>query len=291
MSGSRSTAKKCLTRRTGRGEKALAGTVAVRVFAGTARQDWRPEEEPCRRDQDPAAGRRDQRGGQNHQRAPPKKTDAEEIVETLTHRYQRNLRFFTDWNNEDVLQIYLTALAHVYDPHSDYLGHAQLEQFSITMNLSLFGIGAELVPEDGYCKIRRLLPGGPAIKSKLIKENDRIVAVAQSNQPPVDVVEMSLNKAVQLIRGPKGTEVRLTIIPAGADASTHNVVSIIRDEIPLEESAAKAKIIEMPDARGGNLRLGSLICLPFTRHLTRPAPRTSRSPKAPRRTSRSCSPN
>ena len=122
-----------------------------------------------------------------------------------------------------MLQTYLTALAHVYDPHSDYLDRAQLEQFSIGMNLSLFGIGAELVSEDGYCKIRRLLPGGPAIKSKLIKENDQIVAVAQSNQPPVDIVDMSLNKAVQLIRGPKGTEVRLTIIPAGADASTRTV--------------------------------------------------------------------
>jgi len=188
--------------------------------------------------------------------APPKKSDHDEIVETLRHRYQRNLRFFTDWNDDDVLQTYLTALAHVYDPHSDYLGHAQLEQFSIAMNLSLFGIGAELVQEDGYCKIRRLLPGGPAIKSKLIKENDRIVAVSQSNGPPVDVVEMSLNKAVQLIRGPKGTEVRLTLIPAGADASTRKVVSIIRDEIPLEESAAKAKLIEVPNSHGETVRLG-----------------------------------
>ena len=188
--------------------------------------------------------------------ATPKKTEAEEIIETLSHRYHRNLRFFTDWNNEDVLQTYLTALARVYDPHSDYLGRAQLEQFSISMNLSLFGIGAELVSEDGYCRIRRLLPGGPAIKGQKIKENDRIVAVAQSNQPPVDIVEMSLNKAVQLIRGPKGTEVRLTVIPAAADASSRTVVSIIRDEIPLEESAAKAKIIESSDGHGGTLRLG-----------------------------------
>ncbi len=188
--------------------------------------------------------------------APPKKTDEEEILETLSHRYQRNLRFFSDWNHDDVLQLYLTALARTYDPHSDYLGHAQLEQFSISMSLSLFGIGAELQSDDGYCKIRRLLPGGPAIKSKLIKVNDRIVAVAQSNQPPVDIVDMSLTKAVQLIRGPKGTEVRLTIIPEGADSATRNIVSMIRDEIPLTESAAKAKIIEWPDARGGNLRLG-----------------------------------
>jgi len=188
--------------------------------------------------------------------APSKKTDDEEVVETLSHRYHRTLRFFTEWNNEDVLQTYLTALARVYDPHSDYLGRPQLEQFSISMNLSLFGIGAELISEDGYCKIRRLLPGGPAIKSKLIKENDRIVAVAQSNQPPVDVVEMSLNKAVQLIRGPKGTEVQLTLIPAGADASTRTVVTLVRDQIPLEDSAAKSRIIDMPDRHGGTLRLG-----------------------------------
>jgi carboxyl-terminal processing protease len=80
--------------------------------------------------------------------------------------------------------------------------------------------------------------------------------VAQSNQPPVDVVEMSLNKAVQLIRGPKGTEVRLTLLPAGSDASTRAVVSLIRDEIPLEESAAKAKIIELTNSHGEPLRLG-----------------------------------
>jgi carboxyl-terminal processing protease len=188
--------------------------------------------------------------------AASKKTEDEEIIETLSHRYHRNLKFFTDWNNDDVLQTYLTALARVYDPHSDYLGRAQLEQFSISMNLSLFGIGAELVSEDGYCRIRRLLPGGPAVKNGKIKENDRIVAVAQSNQPPVDIVEMSLNKAVQLIRGPKGTEVRLTIIPAGADASDRKVVSIVRDEIPLEESAAKARIIDSPDGHGGTVRLG-----------------------------------
>ncbi len=193
--------------------------------------------------------------------AKPKKTDAEEIVETLSHRYHRVLRMYTDWNNDDVLQVYLTALAHVYDPHSDYLGHAQLDQFAIGMNLSLFGIGAELRSEDGYCTIQRLLPGGPAIKSQKIKEKDRIVAVAQSNQPPVDVVDMNLSKAVQLIRGTKGTEVRLTLIPAGADSSVRKEVSLIRDEIPLEDQAAKARIIEWPAGQGANLRIG-VISLP-----------------------------
>jgi carboxyl-terminal processing protease len=163
---------------------------------------------------------------------------------------------FKEWENDDVLQIYLSALTHVYDPHSDYLGQAQLDSFSIGMNLSLFGIGAELRSEDGYCTINRLLPGGPAIRSKKIAEKDRIIAVAQSNQPPVDIVEMNLTKAVQLIRGPKGTEVRLTVIPAGEDASAAKVVSLIRSEIKLEDQEAKAKIIELPSAGDTPFRFG-----------------------------------
>jgi carboxyl-terminal processing protease len=194
---------------------------------------------------------------QDHAAAAAKpKTSDEEIVETLSKRYHRSLRGFTDWNSDDVLQTYLDALAHVYDPHSDYFGHVAQDSFAISMNLSLFGIGAELVSEDGYCVIRRLLPGGPAEKSKKINVKDKIVAVAQSNQPPVDVVDMSLTKAVQMIRGPKGTEVRLTLIPAGAASSEKTVLSLIRDEIPLEEQAAKAKIIELTNDRSRNLRLG-----------------------------------
>jgi carboxyl-terminal processing protease len=192
----------------------------------------------------------------SNEMAQPKKTEAEQIVETLSHRYHRNLHTFIDWDNDDVLQVYLTALAHVYDPHSDYFNRSQLDSFEIGMNLSLFGIGAELTSEDGYCTIRRLLPGGPASKSGKIKENDRIIAVAQSNQPPVDVVDMSLGKAVQLIRGPKGTEVHLTIIPAGADSSARTMLTLVRDEIKLEDQEAKAKIIELPAAQGGTLRLG-----------------------------------
>lgn len=185
----------------------------------------------------------------------PAKTDAEQIVETLSHRYHRTLRTFKDWDNDDVLQVYLTALSRAYDPHSDYYGAEQLESFSIGMNLSLFGIGAELTSEDGYCTIRRLLPGGPAEKSKKVKEKDRIVAVAQGDETPVDVVDMALNKAVQLIRGPKGSEVRLTIIPSGADERV--TVSLIRDEIKLEDQAAKAKLIELPGAEGQKVvRLG-----------------------------------
>ncbi|MBC8094410.1 MAG: carboxy terminal-processing peptidase [Akkermansiaceae bacterium] len=185
----------------------------------------------------------------------PAKSVHDQIVDTLSHRYHRTLRMFTDWDKNDVLGIYLTALSHVYDPHSDYFNREQLDQFKISMNLQLFGIGAELRSEDGYCKVARLLPGGPAMKSKKINPEDLIVGVAQSNQPPVDVVEMSLTKIVQLIRGPKGTEVRLVLSPAGKKADRMEV-TLIRDEIPLEDSAAKGKIIEMPNGKTGNVRLG-----------------------------------
>jgi carboxyl-terminal processing protease len=184
------------------------------------------------------------------------KTEAEEIVDTLTHTYHRSLHSFTGWNNEDVLQVYLDTLAHLYDPHSDYMGPSHLDSFSISMNLSLTGIGAELTSPDGYCTINRILDGGPAARSKKIKEKDKIVAVAQGDKPAVDVVDMNLNKVVQMIRGPKGTEVRLTIIPAGEPNSATNTISLIRDEIKLEDQAAKAKVIDVPIADGQTNRLG-----------------------------------
>jgi len=181
----------------------------------------------------------------------------EEIVDILKRRYHRTLRLFREWDSDNVLEVYLTALAHVYDPHSDYMGKSQSENFAISMNLSLFGIGATLTSDDGYCKIRELVPEGPAAKSKKIKPGDRIVAVAQGDEPAVDVVDMPLNKAVQLIRGPKGTVVRLTIIPANAaDSSIRKTVTLVRDEIKLEDQAAKAKIVEVPGPSGGHMRLG-----------------------------------
>lgn len=185
------------------------------------------------------------------------KEKPEEIVKTLARRYHRNLRFFADWAGSDVMQVYLTSLAHVYDPHSDYMDKQQLDNFAMGMNLSLEGIGAELTSPDGYCTIRKLVPGGPAAKSGKIKEKDRILSVAQGDGPFVDVVDMNLNKAVQLIRGPKGTEVRLTIVPADApDPSVRKVVALVRDTIRLEDQAAKAKILDLPSVNGETLRIG-----------------------------------
>ena len=166
----------------------------------------------------------------------------------------------TNVDSDYVLQVYLNALAHAYDPHSDYFSAPHAQDFSINMSLSLFGIGAQLSEDDGYCTIRSLVPGGPATKSKSLKENDRIVGVAQGAKPPVDVVDMELEKVVQMIRGPKNTEVRLTISPA-EDRSARRIVTLVRDEIKLEDAEAKAQLIETTDGHGGTNRLG-IIDLP-----------------------------
>ncbi|MBX7158018.1 MAG: carboxy terminal-processing peptidase [Verrucomicrobiae bacterium] len=180
-----------------------------------------------------------------------------EIVKKIIKRYERHFRSIQEYSSEQVLQTYLTALAHVYDPHSDYLGHSELENFAIQMNLSLFGIGAVLQSIDGYCTIKELVPGGPAARSKSLKPSDRIIAVAQANEEPVDVVEMNLNKVVEMIRGRKGTEVHLTVIPAdAADPSVRKEVVLVREEIKLEEQEAKAKIVDILNQDGGKTRVG-----------------------------------
>ncbi len=167
----------------------------------------------------------------------------DEIVKTLSRRYERTLHAQKQINGEQVLELYLTALSHAYDPHSDYMGRQQMEDFSIAMNLSLVGVGATLVADDGYCKIVDFVPGGPAARSKLLKIGDRIVAVAQEGKEPVDVIDMPLSDAVELIRGKKGTKVRLTIQPA--NSTDRKTITLVRDEIKLEDQAAKARVIDL----------------------------------------------
>ncbi len=190
------------------------------------------------------------------------KAKPEEITDKLAKRYKRLLRTVAEFDRDDVLQFYLTALANAYDPHSDYMGKDQLENFAISMKLALFGIGALLRSDDGYCTIESLTPNGPAERSKKLKPKDRIIAVQQDDGEPVDVVDMKLNKVVDMIRGPKGTEVTLTIIPAdAADSSERRTLTLVRDEIKLEDQEAKGKLFELPAPDGSVTRLG-LIDLP-----------------------------
>lgn len=181
----------------------------------------------------------------------------EQIARKLTRRYTQQLRSAEQTERDDVLEMYLNALADVYDPHSDYVGQQQMKSLQTAMNLSLFGIGASLQAVDGYCTIREVLPGGPAARGGALKSGDRIIAVAQGGKEPVDIVELPLAKAVELIRGPKGSKVSLTVLPKGSpDASRPRLVSLVRDEIQLEDQRAKAQILDLPKAQGAPLRLG-----------------------------------
>jgi len=183
-------------------------------------------------------------------------TPVAEIAPTPARRYERRLQTMRRLDADEVLGIYLDALAHVYDPHSDYFGPEEAENFSIEMNLTLGGIGGTLLAKDGYCVIGNLVPGGPAARSRLLKPRDRIVAVAQEGGELVDTMNMTPSQVVGLIRGPKGSIVRLTIIPAGADVSTRKTVSVVRDDIKLADEHAKAVIVDLPQAGGQALRVG-----------------------------------
>ena len=183
-------------------------------------------------------------------------TPGAEIAPTLARGYERRLQTMRRLDRDELLGIYLDALAHAYDPHSDYFGREEAENFNIEMNLSLVGIGGTLLTKHGYCVIGAITPGGPAARSGLIKPGDRIVAVAQDGSELVDIMDMAPSQVVGLIRGPKGSTVRLTIIPAGPGDYTRKTVSIVRDDIKLADEHAKAAIVDLPQAGGQALRAG-----------------------------------
>ena len=134
---------------------------------------------------------------------------------------------------------------------------SDMENFNIQMRLSLVGIGAVLRTDDGYAKIVEVVPGGPADKDGRLKPNDRIAAVAQGKQPFEDVVDMKLDKVVEKIRGAKGSQVRLQVIPANAtDPSKRNVIEITREEVKLKESEAKGEVIELNDTDARKMKFG-----------------------------------
>ena len=175
----------------------------------------------------------------------------------VARRYDRLARNVHEEDKDEQVKLYLDALAQTYDPHSEYLSKADLKNFSINMGLSLMGIGAMLRSEDGYAKIETLVPGGPAQLDGRLKVGDRITAVAQGNGDFVDVREMRLDKVVEMIRGKKGTHVRLLVIPSdAADPSRRKTVEIVRDEIKLKDQEARADIIIRKDENGDPIKLG-----------------------------------
>src|SRR5205809_1160593 len=174
-------------------------------------------------------------------------------------RYDRLARNVHEQDKNEQMKLFLDSLAQTYDPHSEYLSKAEMKNFSINMGLSLVGIGAMLRSEDGYAKIENLVPGGPAQTDGRLKVGDRITAVAQGQNEFVDVREMRLDKVVEMIRGKKGTRVRLLVIPADAtDPSRRKNVELVRDEIKLKDQEARADIIIRKDEDGNNIKLGWL---------------------------------
>lgn len=185
-----------------------------------------------------------------------------EITDLLRKRYERLLKSFDQINNEDVFSIYMNCVTESYDPHTSYLSPKASDLFRQSMSLSLEGIGARLTTENDYTKVAEIIPGGPADKSKSLHANDLISGVAQGKDGEmVDVVGWRLDEVVKLIKGPKGTEVRLQVLPAQTGMSGPPIVlTFIRDKVKLEDQAAKKKVINY-SVNGKNLKLG-VISLP-----------------------------
>lgn len=169
----------------------------------------------------------------------------DEIVESLETRYKRYHKIILQYESEDVFQLYMNAYTAAVDPHTSYFSPVTSDNFDIDMSLSLEGIGAQLTTDMDYTKVNRIIPGGPADKAGELKKDDLIVGVAQGEEGEmVDVVGWRLDDVVQLIRGKKGTLVRLEIIPADSDPNLPaKEIEIVRDKVKLEDQAAKSEII------------------------------------------------
>jgi carboxyl-terminal processing protease len=201
----------------------------------------------------------------------------EPAPQLISRRYERLARNVHEQDKDEQMKLYLDALAQAYDPHSEYLSKADMKNFSINMGLSLVGIGAMLRSEDGYAKIESLVPGGPAQTDGRLKVGDRISAVAQGQAEYVDVREMRLDKVVEMIRGKKGTRVRLLVIPSTAtDPSGRKNVELVRDEIKLKDQEARADIIIRKDENGDPIKLGWLTLPSFYADMDRHQKSTTR---------------
>ncbi|MDH5738280.1 MAG: S41 family peptidase, partial [Gammaproteobacteria bacterium] len=189
----------------------------------------------------------------------------QKIQDLLIKRYKSRYRRIGQTNSEDVFQIYMNALAMSYDPHSQYYSPRATENFNINMSLSLEGIGAVLRSgEDEYTRVDSLIHAGPAEKSGELKPGDRIVAVGQDNQGEmVDVVGWRVDEIVELIRGKKGTVVRLGILPKENEGEeTEKIISLVRNSIKIEEQAAKSEIIEI-EQLGHTYKIGVIMIPTF----------------------------
>ncbi len=183
------------------------------------------------------------------------KTDTE-IKEALKKRYESLLNQSNKINSQDAYQVFMGAFTESIDPHTSYFNAANAANFNIDMSRSLEGIGASLMSENEYVTIKSVVTGGPADKSKQIKIDDKIIGVAQGKEEFVDVIGWRLDNAISLIRGKKGTTVRLKILSKNQDATaTPKIVEMVREKIILEDQSAK-KVIKTIDKDGKKFKYG-----------------------------------
>ncbi|WP_231625471.1 carboxy terminal-processing peptidase [Pedobacter sp. R20-19] len=182
-------------------------------------------------------------------------------VETLTKRYQNLKSQIAKNNNQDVFQILMDAFTESIDPHTNYFVPARATEFNEEMSRSFEGIGARLQLENEVVKIAEIIPGGPAFKGKQLSAGDRIIAVAQGNEDFVDIVGWRLDATVSKIKGPKGTKVRLKVIPVGKEMSSKPVIiEMMREKVILEDQSAKKKVKTI-NSNGKDYKVG-IISLP-----------------------------
>jgi carboxyl-terminal processing protease len=183
-------------------------------------------------------------------------TPDEEAKDKLHRRYRSFAKRMHQMTADELLEMYLSSLTSSFDPHTSFMSPGTLENFEIQMRLQLDGIGAQLKSEDGYTTIVELTPGGAAERDGRLKSKDRVVGVGQGTEGEmVDTVDMNLNEVVKMIRGKRGTVVRLKVIPVGETAP--KVYDITRDKIELKDAEARGEVIEHGlKADGSPYRIG-----------------------------------
>ena len=175
------------------------------------------------------------------------------FVERQAKRIARSYKRRLEYEPIQIIEVFMSALAQLFDPHSAYMAPATKDNFDIDMSLSLQGIGAVLLSIGPYTVVDSIISGGPADKDGKLREGDRIVAVAQDGEEPVDVVDMPLNRVVSQIRGPKNTLVHLTVMPEGSNSK--QLISILRDEIKLKDQEAQAEMHLLKNSAGEEQRV------------------------------------
>lgn len=189
------------------------------------------------------------------------KIDLAEAKVKLGRRYNSFAKRMHQLGNDDLVEIFLTSMTMAFDPHTTYMSASTVDNFEIQMRLNLDGIGAALQYDDGYTKVSKIMPGGPAEKDGRLKADDRITAVAQGKSDDfTDVVDMNLNDVVKLIRGQPGTVVRLKVMPGGKGES--KIYDITRDKIKLTDSEARSEIFEAGQKPNGQPYKVGVINLP-----------------------------